>query len=146
MPIRWRLTLFIALVIGAILLLLGLSLFLLLRDALVSNVENTARNRALSAARSIRSGEKLSGDDVEELTLDGVFVVVRDGRGRILNETVNLDRRNGGQDAIWRRALTSREATSGTTHLSAQSPDYVYAVPVESPGGDTRVVEAGKSS
>jgi hypothetical protein len=48
LPIRWRLTLFNALVIGAILLALGLSLYLLLREALLSNVENTALAVALS--------------------------------------------------------------------------------------------------
>ena len=42
MPIRWRLTLFIALAIGAILLGLGVALFFLLREALLSNVEQTA--------------------------------------------------------------------------------------------------------
>ncbi len=35
MPIRWRLTLFNALAIGAILLVLGVVLFALLRDALL---------------------------------------------------------------------------------------------------------------
>ncbi len=51
MPVRWRLTMFIALVIGAILLLQGIALFFLLREALLSNVEDTARDRASSAAR-----------------------------------------------------------------------------------------------
>ena len=51
MPIRWRLTLYIALAIGAILLILGFALFFLLRDALLSNVENTTRQRAENAAR-----------------------------------------------------------------------------------------------
>jgi two-component system OmpR family sensor kinase len=145
LPIRWRLTLFIALAIGAILLLLGVTLFFLLRDALLSNVEDAARGRALSAAQDIRSGEELSSDDVEELTLDGVFVIVRDGRGGILKETVNLATQDESRDTVWRRALSSREAASGTAQLSRQAPDYVYAVPVDSPGGHTRVVEAGKS-
>ena len=47
MPIRWRLTLFIALVIGAILLLLGFSLYFLLREALLSNMEDIAQSRVL---------------------------------------------------------------------------------------------------
>ena len=78
MPIRWRLTLFIALVIGAILLLLGFSLFFLLREALLSNVEDTTRVRATSAAQTVRSEDDLSADDLDEYTLDGVFIVVRD--------------------------------------------------------------------
>ena len=90
MPIRWRLTLFIALAIGAILLVLGVALFLLLRDALLSNVEDTARKRAMNAAKTTSSADSLEQEDVEELTLDGVFVIVRNGKGHMLPETVNL--------------------------------------------------------
>ena len=88
MPIRWRLTLFIALAIGAILLILGVVLYFLLREALLTNVEDTARARALTAARNVRSEGDL--DDIEQLTLDGVFVIVRDGQGRALSETASL--------------------------------------------------------
>jgi signal transduction histidine kinase len=141
LPIRWRLTLFIALAIGAILLVLGVALFFLLRDALLSNVEDTTRARAMSAARDIRSEEGL--DDVEELTLDGVFVIVRDQEGRVLNETVNLP--SGGGDPIWRRALDSGEPASGTAEFSGDEPNFIYAVPVDPPERRARVVEAGKS-
>jgi two-component system OmpR family sensor kinase len=143
LPIRWRLTLFIALAIGTILLVLGLALYALLRDALLSNVENTTRDRALNAARSIRSGEDPTGDDIDELTLDGVFVIVRDGEGRVLNETIDLP--SGAGDPVWRRALASGEPASGTAQLSGDDSEYVYAVPVDPPRGRARVVEAGKS-
>ncbi len=43
MPIRWRLTVFNALSIGVILVVLGLSLFLLLRNALLSGIEEAVR-------------------------------------------------------------------------------------------------------
>jgi hypothetical protein len=95
-PIRWRLTLYIALAIGAILLILGFALFFLLRDALLSNVENTTRQRAENAASSIREGESLDDDDIEELTLDGVFVIIRDEMGGVLTETVDLPKGGGG--------------------------------------------------
>ena len=145
MPIRWRLTLFIALAIGAILLILGVALYFLLRDALLWNVEATARGRAVSAARSVRSGEALKKDNVEELTLDGVFVIVRDAEGRVLTKTVNLPTEGGGGDPVWRRALESEEPASGTAEISGDEPDYIYAVPVDPPEGRERVVEAGKS-
>jgi two-component system OmpR family sensor kinase len=145
LPIRWRLTLFIALAIGAILLVLGVALFFLLRDALLSNIEDTAERRAVSAARSIRSGETLHGDDVEELALDGVFVIIRDGEGRVLNETVNLPSESGAKDPVWRTALDTGEPASGTVEFSGDDPEYIYAVPVDPPHGRARVVEAGKS-
>ena len=143
MPIRWRLTLFIALAIGAILLILGVALYFLLRDALLSNVEDTVRGRAVNAARSIRSGEDLEREDIEEFTLDGVFVIVRDGEGRVLTETVNLPSEDG--DPVWREALDSGKPASGTAELSGDEADFIYAVPVDPPRGRARVVEAGKS-
>jgi hypothetical protein len=97
-PIRWRLTIFNALVIGSILLALGFALFFLLRGTLLSSVGETARDRADVAAKEINSGEGLDEDDgrleLDEglkrgLTLDSVFIVVRDGRGRIIAQTGN---------------------------------------------------------
>ena len=145
MPIRWRLTLYIALVIGTILLLLGLALFFLLKAALLSNVEDTTRSRAFDAARDVQLGEVLSGDDLEQLTLEGVFVIVRDRKGEILTQTVNLRTEGEGTDPLWRRALSSGQPASGTAYLSQRAPDYIYAIPVKTPLGHTRVVEAGKS-
>ncbi len=145
MPIRWRLTLFIALAIGAILLILGAALYFLLREALLSNVEDTARGRAVKAARDIRSGEALHKDDVEELTLDGVFVIIRNRDGHVLSETVDLPSEGGPEDRVWRSALDTGEPASGTVEFSGDEPEYIYAVPVEPPEGRARVVEAGKS-
>lgn len=145
MSIRYRLTLFIALAIGAILLVLGVALFFLLRDALLSSVEETTRDRAMGAARSVGAGETLEADDAEELTLDGVFVIVRDAEGRVVTETVEIPPGDRSQDTVWRRALDSGEPASGTAEFSGENPAYVYAVPVDAPGGGVRVIEAGKS-
>jgi signal transduction histidine kinase len=147
LPIRWRLTLFNALIIGAILLALGLSLFLLLREALLSDVEDTARSRAVAAARIVESGEDVLSDedDVAQLTTDGVFLVVRDARGRVLDRTTSFSTEDEIRDPVWERALASGNPVGGTAELSAEAPDYVYAVPVNPPAGPARVVEAGKS-
>ena len=105
MPIRWRLTIFNALVIGGILLALGCALFFLLRQTLLSSVEVTARKGSLTAAKEINDEEGLDhengrlviDDGLERgLTHDGVFIVVRDGRGRIIAQTENLP--NNGAD------------------------------------------------
>lgn len=149
MSIRWRLTLFNALAIGLILLVLGLVLFFLSRDALLSNVEDTVRSRATTAARTIDSGDTLSQDYTERLTLDGVFVVVRDGQGNVLTQTVNLPTEKEGGENLWRRALREGGPVSGMTELSGDGEDYLYAVPVDPPEGSAtdraRVVGAGKS-
>ena len=146
MPIRWRLTLFNALIISAILLTLGLSLFLLLREALLSGIEDTARSRALAAARALEDGEDpLSEDEAEQLTAGGVFLVVRDTGGEILDRTDNFSVNEEIRDPVWKRALASGDPEGGTAKLSSGEPDYIYAVPVDPPGGPARVVEAGKS-
>jgi two-component system OmpR family sensor kinase len=145
LPIRWRLTLFNALIIGAILLALGLSLFLLLREALLSGVEDTARSRALAAARILESGEDLGDDDLQQFTTDGVFIIVRDARGRVLDQTTYFSTDEGANDPVWERALASGRPEGGTAGLSSEAPDFVYAVPVSPSAGPARVVEAGKS-
>ena len=145
MPIRWRLTVFNALVIGAVLLALGLALFLLLRGALLSGIEEDARDRALAAAETVESGEDLAPDEAERLSLGGVFVVIRDGQGQILDQTVSSVPRQGIQDPVWSQALETGQPVGGTASYSPSEPDYVYAVPVNPPESSARVVEAGRS-
>ena len=145
MPIRWRLTVFNALVIGAVLLALGLALFLLLRSALLSGIEEDARDRALAAAQTVESGESLDPDEAEQLSLGGVFVLVRDGQGQILDQTVSSVPRQEIRDPVWSQALESGQPVGGTAAYSPSAPDYVYAVPVNPPDGSASVVEAGRS-
>ncbi|MEJ7843765.1 MAG: HAMP domain-containing sensor histidine kinase [Rubrobacter sp.] len=141
MPIRWRLTLFNAMAIGAILLVSSLALFFLLRGALFSGAEDTVKSRAVTAAREVEAGEELdTGDD--ELTLDGIFIVVRDGRGHVLSQTAKP---GSAEDPVWKRALESGRPEGGAVGLSGDGSGYVYAVPVDPADGAARVVEAGKS-
>jgi two-component system, OmpR family, sensor kinase len=143
LPIRWRLTLYTAGVIAGILLVLGLALYFLSRNALLDNVEDTARSRATAAAQTIESGEGLGGDYVEQLTLDGVSVIVRDRSGKVLRRE-NFPPEGEADEDVWREAIGSGEAAAGTAPLSDDDPYYVYAVPVDPPDGPTRVVEAAK--
>jgi two-component system OmpR family sensor kinase len=136
------LTLYIALVVGAILLVLGLALYFLSKDVLIRSVENTARTRATAAARIIESDSTFSDAYEQQLTLDGVIMIVRDREGGILQE-VNLPASGGNDGPIWREALTSNHSASGTATFSGDDPYYVYAVPVNRHGD--RVVEAAKS-
>ena len=144
LPIRWRLTLFIALVIGAILLVLGFALFFFSRRALFDGIEDTARSRASAGARTIESGKDLSDAYLEQLTLDGVGVIVRDGSGGVLRK-VNLSTKGRIKDTVWREAIGSGRPVSGTAMLSGDDPYYIHAVPVNPPGnGPARVFEAAK--
>jgi len=145
LPIRWRLTFFNALSIGAILVVLGISLFLLLRSALLSEVEDTTRDRALTAAEAVEAGEGLDPEEGERLSLGGVFVVVRDRQGQILDQTASSVPYEEIRDPIWAQALETDRPADGTADYSPSAPDYIYAVPVNPPEGPARVVEAGRS-
>jgi two-component system, OmpR family, sensor kinase len=140
-PIRWRLTLYIALVVGAILLVLGFALYFLSREVLLRGVENTARTRAVAAARILDSGKSLSDPYKDQLTLDGVVMIIRDENGGILQQA-NLP--EGGEDdsIVWRAAINSGEPASRTATFSGDDPYYVYAVPVDQRAGPARVIEA----
>jgi len=145
LPIRWRLTLFIALAIGAILLVLGVALFFMLREVLLSTVEDTAERRAEDAARIIRSGQTLQADDVKELTLDGVFVIIRNGEGDVLTDYPDRTSEGENEDRVWKKALDNGHPASDKVEISGDGLDYIYAVPARAPQGRARVVEAGKS-
>ena len=154
MPIRWRLTIFNALVIGGILLALGCALFFLLRQTLLFSVEDTARKRALAAAKEINSGEGLDEEDgrlllddglKHGLTHDGVFIIVRNGRGNIITKTVNLANNREVNDELWRRVLKTGKPGHDTFTFREEGPSYVYAVPVSPSEQPARIVEAGKS-
>jgi two-component system OmpR family sensor kinase len=147
LPIRWRLTLFNALIIGAIMLVSGIVLFFFVREALLSGIEEAARNRALAVARSAESGRAVDENELGSSTaLEGAFVVVRDEDGRVLARSFDLPARARDADTIWRRALRSGRPAEGTLEISEESPAYVYAVPVDGGRGQgVRVVEAGRS-
>lgn len=144
MPIRWRLTVFNVLVIGAILVIVGVSGFLLVRGAMGSEVEDTVRDGALAVARIVGSGNALSEDDVDQLTLDGVYVIVRDGEGRVLFETVDLRPEGDLDKPFWRRAIEGGEPAGGAVNLSSGVRGYVYAVPID-PAGSEASSRAGSS-
>jgi two-component system, OmpR family, sensor kinase len=153
-PIRWRLTIFNALVIGGILLALGCALFFLLRQTLLFSVEDTARKGANVAAKEIDRGEGLDEEDgrleldgglARGLTHDGVFIVVRNGRGKIITKTVNPANKGEVHDELWRRVLETGKPAHDTFTFGEEGPAYVYAVPVSPPEQPARIVEAGKS-
>jgi two-component system OmpR family sensor kinase len=153
-PIRWRLTIFNALVIGGILLALGCALFFLLRQTLLFSVEDTARNRARAAAEEINRGEGLDEENgrlllddglQRGLTHDGVFIVVRNGRGDIMDKTVNLSNNGEAHDELWHRVLKTGKRAHGKFTFREEGLAYVYAFPVSPPEQPARIVEAGKS-
>src|SRR5215211_6089905 len=131
---------------GAILLVLGVALFFFLGEAQLSTVEDPAEKRAGKAAEIIRSGQTLQADDVKDLTLDGVFVIIRNGEGKVLYDPLNLAESRAKDHIVWEKALDRGHSASGRIEFSGGGvPDYIYAVRARTPQGRVRVVEAGKS-
>jgi len=118
---------------GAILAAFGVSVFFLVRGALLSGVEHAVRDSAEGVARTVETGQSLSTGDVERLTLEGVFVIVRDGEGRILARTVDTGSAEDAGEPFWRRAAESGEPVGGQVTVSPGERGYVYAVPVDPP-------------
>jgi two-component system OmpR family sensor kinase len=132
LPIRWRLTLFNALAIAVILLVLGLSVFFAVREVLFSGVQETVRNRASSVARTLESGGPLAPGDVEQLTLEGVTITVRDDKGEVLLQTVKRGLApQESSSTFWREVVETGEPAGGKIRSSSGADLYVYAVPVD---------------
>src|ERR671910_1155535 len=101
--------------------------------------------RAIHAAKTISAEDSLEKEDVSEYTLDGVFVIVRDRKGGVLPETVNIQPKDAAKDHVWQEALADGDPASVRAEITGDDPYYIYAVPVDPAHGDARVVEAGKS-
>ncbi len=149
MPIRLRLTLFIALAIGGILLALGLAIYLLSRNALVDHVEKNAQSGAEIVARTLEEGDTLSTvpEEDDQIFRDEVSVIIRDKNGEVLQK-INLP--VGGSTAfdVWRTALKNGEQAHDKSVRVGDNDYYVYAVaidPSSSSRSRARVVEFGKS-
>jgi two-component system OmpR family sensor kinase len=151
LPIRWRLTLYIALAMGMILLALSLTLYLLNRNALLKGVEESAENGAMAAVDTIEAGDTLSSaaDDDDQLILDEVSVIIRDKDGGIL-QSKGLQAVSPADDNVWRKSLEKGKPVGGKAVFAGDN-DYVVAVPVDPPNStmqvidEARVVEALKS-
>ena len=148
MPIRWRLTLFIALAIGVILLALGLTLYLLIRGTLHKDVEDTAKNRAEAVAQAIEGGDNLStapDDDDQVLFDDSVAVIVWGKNGKVIDK-FNLPAGGSAPDFdVWRKALKNGQDASDKSVRLGDNDYYVYAVAMDPSARPARVVEFGKS-
>ena len=148
MPIRWRLTLFIALAIGVILLALGLTLYLLFRGTLHKDVEDTAKNRGEAVAQAIEGGDNLSTapDDDDQILFDGsVAVIVRDKTGKVIDK-FNLPAGGSAADLdVWRKALKNGQDASDKRVRLGDNDYYVYAVAMDPSARPARVVEFAKS-
>jgi two-component system, OmpR family, sensor kinase len=148
LSIRWRLTLFIALVIGVILLVLGLSLYLLIRGMLLKDVEVTAKSRGEAVAHTYESGDQLShapNDDDQILFDDSVAVIVRGKNGKVIDEFSLPAGGSAADSDVWRKALKTGQDASDRRMRLGDNDYYIYAVAMDPSARPARVIEFGKS-
>jgi two-component system, OmpR family, sensor kinase len=148
MPIRWRLTLFIALVIGVILLALGLTLYLLIRETLHNDVEDTAKNRAEAVATVIEGGDTLStapNDDDQVLFDTSDAVIVREKNGEVMDKFGLPAGTSAADFDVWRKALRNGEDASEKRVRLGDNDYYIYSVAMDPRARPARVVEFAKS-
>jgi hypothetical protein len=90
LPIRWRLTLLNAVMIGVILLTLAGSFAWLWYKHEVDQARKITGTQAEEAATALEDGEDLLGKDIDELrqaTVGGdVVIVIRNAQGKVLGQ------------------------------------------------------------
>ena len=168
MPIRWRLTLLNAVMIGVILLTLAGSFAWLWHRQSVRQVEEITKTQANEAARALEGvpcrrasckGEDLLGQDDDELkqaTAGGdVVIVIRNAQGKVLGQMPDKPDFSPGKidDPVWKEVFKdSQPEQQGKVESSSEGADYeVYAIRVKppdnlaaTPTSSARVVEAAR--
>ena len=154
MPIRWRLTLLNAVMIGVILLTLAGSFAWLWYKHEVDQARKDTRAQAMEAATALEDGEDLLGEDIDHLrqaTVGGaVVIVIRNAQGKVLGqmpETPDFSTEEV-RDTVWKTG----QPEHGKVELTSKGADYyVYAKRVDppdkladTPTSSARVVEAGE--
>ena len=159
MPIRWRLTLLNAVMIGVILLTLAGSFAWLWYQHEVNQVTNTTRTQAKEAAKALEDGEDLLGKDKDELTQatasGAVVIVIRNAQGKVLGQMPDKPDFSTGEihDSVWKGVFKKGQpGQHGKVEKTSEGADYnVYAMRVKSPDSlaatstsSARVVEAAE--
>jgi two-component system, OmpR family, sensor kinase len=167
LPIRWRLTLLNAVMIGVILLTLAGSFAWLWYRQSVRQVEEITETQANEAARALEGvpcrrppckGEDLLGDDDDELkqaTAGGdVVIVIRNAQGKVLGQMPDKPDFSPGKidDPVWKEVFKDGKPKHGKVEGSSEDADYnVYAIPVKppdnlaaTPTSSAQVVEAAR--
>src|SRR5829696_8479945 len=158
MPIRWRLTLLNAVMIGVILLTLAGSFGWLWYEHLVDQVKNDTKTQSKEAATALEDGEDLLGEDRDELTQatagGAVVIVIRNAQGKVLGQMPDKPDFSPGKidDPVWKEVFKEDQPQHDKVESSSEGADYnVYAIRVKppdnlaaTPTSSARVVEAGK--
>ena len=145
MSIRWRLTIFHLVVILLIAAVLIAILTVVSIRGVQTSVRETARARAVEAVQLLEQGVAPTDAALSELTEGNVYLLIRDGEGRVvaevgipssdINAVSEVDR-----EAVW------QDVRAGEQSIQRSPAEmYVYAAPVASRDSGARVVEAWKS-
>lgn len=145
MSVRWRLTIFNALIILAIeVLLVGLALVVAYRGVSTS-VEESVERRASQVSRLLETEVQPDDPALRGYVDEGYLLLIRDGEGNVLTEIdadpARYDTLSENQrEALWRQVVSSNAvATANPREL------YGYGVLVNTGLSSARVVEVWRS-
>src|SRR5262245_5556010 len=105
LPIRWRLTIFHALAILGIAVVLLVLFFAAVQRGVVASVEDVAEARAAQTVKLLEIGPLPEGSALDQLAQGDVYIVIRDGQGRVLAQTADPTAGIGVFSADVRRAI-----------------------------------------
>jgi two-component system, OmpR family, sensor kinase len=157
LPIRWRLTLLNAVMIGVILLTLAGSFAWLWYKHEVDQARKDTTAQAKEAATALEDGEDLLGEDIDHLrqaTVGGaVVIVIRNAQGKVLGQMPEAPDFSTEEihDPVWKKAKEGQPEHGKMERTSKGADYFVYARRVnppdtlaDTPTASARVVEAGE--
>ena len=141
MSIRWRLTLFHALTMFVVVAVLTAVLIGVIFIVMHLLVEQPARDSANDTAAFIEAGSELDARELERLSEGGIFLIVRDARGRIVTQSDDVPDTIPTRDqSVWQPALET-----GFPQEGEADGHFIYVVPVIRPDEPLLLVETGKA-
>jgi len=145
LSIRWRLTIFYALTILAIAIVLIIAMFAFMGTGFERNLRDSVKDRAQEASLVLQREGTISPQAFTDLGRGGMQILLLDETGHVL-EQANTSLRIGdtAPSNDWQGALISGSGSSRTANdetFAGGKPFYSYAIKVQAGGAPVRIVQ-----
>ncbi len=145
LSIRWRLTIFYALTILAIAIVLIIAMFAFMGTAFERNLRDSVKDRAQEASLVLQREGAISPQALTDLGRGGMQILLLDEHGHVLEQAnTSLQAGDAAPSNAWQGALISGSSSSRTANdatLAGGKPFYSYAIKVQSGGTPVRIVQ-----
>lgn len=145
LSIRWRLTIFYALTILAIAIVLIIAMFAFMGTGFERNLRDSVKDRAQEASLVLQREGTISPQAFTDPGRGGMQILLLDETGHVL-EQANTSLRIGdtAPSNDWQGALISGSGSSRTANdetFAGGKPFYSYAIKVQAGGAPVRIVQ-----